>query len=336
MKNNINIKRISFLHFCAIVFFPVLVSADIASVTSVNNRIRSVSEYSLIDSENIASNTYLLNTIGKINNQYGCVSFDFVDRIQSRVLGESFLKESLPQNIIKNCDQYYEKSGLIMNLDLGVPLSVYNRKIYDLSGTNDVDIYASVGITDKSVALNAAGSYMRTANPVNLSSYEYITVEVRFRTLTVKAQGPIFEFSQNWNAEFGGFGIFANTNFSPYAPNYVHGNHNGSAVFSISNVTQTDLKQHTISWVLSSNNLLNNHIVYYDGVSIGVFSGDRPFGNDYIWFGQRGLVVSASAVPNLEYFAIRIYNRALTAAEVCSNAWKDYNRFGGFVPKCAM
>jgi hypothetical protein len=206
----------------------------------------------------------------------------------------------------------------------------------DLAGANDATVFSSPTFTQNSVVLNTAGSYMRTANMIDLTPYEYITVEARFRLLNATVQCPVFESSNNWNSQTGGFGIWTNTNSSPYSANMLHGNHNGTAVFNIPNVAQTDLAQHTATEILSANSTANNHKVFYDGALRGTFSGSRGFRNDYIWFGQRGSSISSTVKPNIEYYSIRIYNRALTDAEICANAWKDYNRFGGTAPDCTQ
>ncbi|MDR0726518.1 MAG: LamG domain-containing protein [Rickettsiales bacterium] len=327
-------KTIKTLCLCIMVLSTNTVSADIASVSAANRYILSNFNYTPISTSNIASNTYLLKIIDQQNAQHGCISSHFADQIQSRVIANTYLNDNLRKSVIKDCASYYPSDGLIMNLDFSIPVAVNNDAAFDVAGQNNVTIFGTGTRTENSVSLNNAGSYMRTTQPINLTSYEHITVEVRFKLLTTTTQCPIFESSKNWNNQAGGFGIWTNTNSSPYAANMLHGNHNGSAVFDIPNIAQTDLAQHTVTEILSSNNLTNNHKLFYDGEHIRSLTGNKPFRNDYIWFGQRGDSISGAKVPGLEYYSIRIYNRALTDAEICSNAWKDYNRFGGTAPNC--
>lgn len=222
-------------------------------------------------------------------------------------------------------DLLYVSDGLL------VTLGVDNMEDWITDGEGTLEIL------DNGIKLT--NQDLRTRDLVDLSPYENVTVEVRFK---LENPDDIFmvEHSSDWNTEKCGFGFVVNIRTSTYQADEVHANANGGYVNYT--VKTTDLMAHTLVKTFTTIDDAH-HLSFYDGVKLEVpvmTNGGNlycsPLRNDFFHIGYRAWRESSELgnKGNVILHSLRIYNRALTAVDVCHNAWVDYRRFGGKRPDC--
>lgn len=220
-------------------------------------------------------------------------------------------------------DLLYVSDGLLVTLD------VNNMEDWITDGEGTLEIL------DNGIKLTHQD--LRTRDLVDLSPYENVTVELRFK---LENPDDIFmvEHSSDWNTQKCGFGFAVNLRTSTYQANEVHANvHSGYVNYT---VNTTDLLSHTlVKTVTTIDNA--HHLTFYDGVKqeepVWANGGNLycyPLRDDFFHVGYRPWRDTGDNKGNAILHSLRIYNRALTAAEVCHNAWVDWRRFGGKRPDC--
>lgn len=215
--------------------------------------------------------------------------------------------------------------------------------LIDSIGPNNLSGWTAVGSPESDAAgikINS-GKCIRSNAAYSLSGLSAITIEVRFRLLDAAAGGMLFESSDNWNANVGAVGLAINNSGSAYAANTMHTVHNISSAAAGANnyaANINDLQSHTITNSFSSITNPRGRLFFFDGVEVapsGIYTAGTAikgaFKNDYIFIGARNC---GSAGQNMEIQSVRIYNRQLSAAEICKNAWVDWRNFGGTAPGC--
>lgn len=208
-----------------------------------------------------------------------------------------------PAEILQN---YYQApiitTDLILNLDASnlVSYPQTGNVWYDLSGNNNhFTLYNGVGFSQDvggCLTLDGVDDYMASINNINLTSYDYIVVEVFYKTNTY-ISGIIFEHTNNWNSNTGGFGLATNSNGNTSTANSNHTNHN-------TEVARNYLVNENLAW---SNNLnifskisdSTGRLVYLNGGlipfnAIGGYptgtatSSNGSFANAIFYIGSRG------------------------------------------------
>jgi hypothetical protein len=211
----------------------------------------------------------------------------------------------------------------------------------DMSGTgNNFTLYNSPTINSSGVFFNGTNQYARSANTLNLSALSAITIEVRFAS-NADAFGMVFEHSENWNNNSGGLGVSVNIDGANFEAGTFHTVQNKINAASGGNNYSTSLEQgqyHTITNTFSSVTNPTGRLFYFDGTVVGA-SGrhntgtaiNATFRNDYFYLASRALI---GPFANISIKTVRIYNRQLTATEICANVWADYFKYGGTLPTC--
>jgi hypothetical protein len=207
-------------------------------------------------------------------------------------------------------------------------------------------------IESDSITFNKINQHAKSINSLDLSGYSAVTVEVRAKLTNKNATQVIFEHSPNWNNNAGGFGMSPNIKSYTYLENSCHTNHGAQNAGQFRNYqcNVTDMEYHTITNTFSSKPD-SGRLFYFDAeeVAAGVIvkednkpdtvygDGDSnvhyyPFRDDFFYLALRGDAPNVASAYKLQ--SLRIYNRKLSSAEICQNAWADYNRFGGTAPSC--
>jgi hypothetical protein len=244
----------------------------------------------------------------------------------------------------------YVTSGLILHLD-----AIWNTNAgpnsgatiwNDLSGNgNNFTLLGAPTIGPEGIVFNTIDRYAQSINNVQLVGYDAITVEARFRPIRFSQEFWVFENSTNYNIHRGAIGVSGNTNGFILIPNEFHIVHNILASIDGARdfISETnDGATHTGSHTFSSVPNPNGRLSYHNG-ALQTFIPSRDFSTSTDNFGQfldAQFYIARRAPPhtwaagNLVMQSFRIYNRQLSPAEICQNAWADYNRFGGAVPGC--
>lgn len=130
--------------------------------------------------------------------------------------------DNIPVSVTSTC---------ILNLNAGMVASypTTGSTWYDLSGNgNDFTLYNGVGFSPSNggyLTFDGTNDYAASINNINLSTYDYIAVEVVYKTNTLTL-GMVFEHTANWNSNGGGFGLATNVDGNNSLANCNHTNHN--------------------------------------------------------------------------------------------------------------
>lgn len=230
-------------------------------------------------------------------------------------------------------------SNLILNLDAGNVVSYpgSGNIWYDLSGNgNNFTLYNGVGFsTDNGGCLTFDGSndYASSSNNINLTSYDYVAVEIFYKCNSTAA-AMLFEHTSDWNANPGGFGLATNSNGNNQLTNCNHTNHN-------TEVARNYLVNDNSSW---SDNLnlyskisdptgrltyVNGNIVSFTntgGYPTGTAtSPNGSFANSIFYIGSRG---GSNSFFNGRISSIKIYGFKINAGQVQQNFNAYRSRFG--------
>jgi hypothetical protein len=233
--------------------------------------------------------------------------------------------------------------GLIVNLDAGFTPS-YPRNgttWYDISGNeNNFTIYNSTSFSSDNSGLlifDGVDDYCRSTNPINLSSYSAVTVQVIPYSVENNV-GMIYESSNDWNGNAGGFGLNVNSNGYGYSLNLSHfyWNTNGGTNTGARNfISNTSNNFTVLTKVLIKNNsdglqdYVNGSRVSYEispwGTGTSTIGNTTNFRNDHIFIGSRGGTGSwfQGKISNF-----LVYNRALSPSEIIQNYNAQKGRFG--------
>ena len=243
------------------------------------------------------------------------------------------------------------QSGLIVYLDAAKNCSGHKTGALvwkDLSGNgNDFEF---VGPTPtfgpSSITLNQIDQYARSINNLQIAGYSAVTVEIRYKVVNPATQSHVWEHTINWNYQPGGFGMADNIDGSLYSANECHTNQfPGTNMWVNYECNINDLASHTNANTFSSVSNPTGRLAYFDavlkpfnGTGTGNASVFAAFTNAQFFIGRRGAETGGAngkgQRANTEVQSLRIYNRQLSPAEICQNAWADYNRFGGAAPGC--
>lgn len=223
------------------------------------------------------------------------------------------------------------ETGLILHLDANNPSSYPGTGTTwtDLSGNgNHVTLYNSPTYNGTAFTFDGVNDWMRTANTLNLSSTNTVTVEVGFKVPNVTTNVMVFEHTANWNTIDGAFGAYTNSNggtaSSPTTDNDIHTNSDASvADFNIPDITTEGvysfIYESGVGTSLYHNNTLATRFRFD---TVQSFSG---YANDYLYLGTRG---GTGAFGPLTLHYLRVYNRKLTLSEIEQNYNATKGRFG--------
>ncbi|MCL2737268.1 MAG: hypothetical protein FWE17_00175 [Alphaproteobacteria bacterium] len=240
----------------------------------------------------------------------------------------------------------YVTNGLIVHLD-AISGAVPGGTIwFDVSGHGNDFRFAGPQLPifgPSSIVMNHINHFARSIRPLLFVGHDAVTVEIRYKIINPGRQSWAWEYTSSWNNQPGGFGLFNNHTCSAYQSNRcctaqydVGGLGMGRGTIRY-DCEINDLEFHTMTKTFSSVPNPAGRLFYIDAALItstinpNMTNVYANFSNDTFFLGYRDTERSA---PNMEINSLRIYTRQLSAAEICQNAWTDYNRFGGAVPAC--
>ena len=232
-------------------------------------------------------------------------------------------------------------NGLVMHLDAGNSSS-YSRTgstWTDLSGNgNHATLYNSPTYNSLGyLTFNGTNQYARTANTLNLSSFNAVTIEIFYRAVN-PVISILWEHTANWNSNAGGMGLAPHCNGGITEVNTHHTNHYFSVGandnpmnYNFSNGTLWSQHVNQFSRVTDATGRLiygNGSLIYpapYFARTSSSITGPGTFANDHMYLASRGGI---SLFSNSEISVFRVYNRKLTASEIAQNFSYNRSRFG--------
>ena len=210
---------------------------------------------------------------------------------------------------------WYDLSGNENNFNLNGP-------IHDLSGYFDFD-----GTND----------YAKTVSTLDLSQYDYITVQINMLSENTNKLELTFEHSDNWNTNIGGFGLTNHSGGSTYNNNLHHTNHDRGGIYR--NYEANILNDwHQQTNIFSSVDDTSGRLTYLDGNLLNYSvqpSGSYPTGtitSNSLNFGNYHFYISSRAGSN--YFlngkvkSILIYGTKLSSSQI----YQNYDAFNDIPP----
>jgi hypothetical protein len=229
-------------------------------------------------------------------------------------------------------------SSLLVSLDAGNVISYpgSGNVWYDLSGNgNHFTLYNGVGYSaDDGGCLTFDGSndYASSASNINLTSYDYVVVEVFYKCNSTAA-AMLFEHTSDWNSNTGGFGLATNVDGNNQLTNCNHTNHN------------TEVAR---NYLVNDNSVWNNNLNIYSRISdptgrltyvngnlvnftsVGGYptgTGTSPngsFANAIFYVGSRG---GSNSFFNGRISSIKIYGFKMNSNQVQQNFYTYNFRF---------
>lgn len=203
---------------------------------------------------------------------------------------------------------------------------------YDISGNNNhFTLFNSPIMSGGYLRFNGTNQFARSNSQLNLTSFQYVTVEVWFRLTAPFNSGMLYEHTPDWNSNAGGFGLFTNNNGSSSLANMHHTNHNtfGARNYAASFSNQWTHHVHIFGRVSDPTGrqvYVNGQPVNFDGAiyPTATVTGGNSFANNFLWLASRNggsLLAGSIAI-------FRVYNRKLTPEEIYYN----YERTIQFFP----
>jgi hypothetical protein len=229
-------------------------------------------------------------------------------------------------------------SSLLVSLDAGNVISYpgSGNVWYDLSGNgNHFTLYNGVGYsTDDGGCLTFDGSndYASSASNINLTSYDYVVVEVFYKCNST-APAMLFEHTSDWNSNTGGFGLATNVDGSNQLTNCNHTNHNTEVarnyLVNDNSVWNNNLNVYSrISDPTGRLTYVNGNLVNF--TSVGGYptgTGTSPngsFANAIFYVGSRG---GSNLFFNGRISSIKIYGFKMNSNQVQQNFYAYNFRF---------
>jgi prepilin-type N-terminal cleavage/methylation domain-containing protein len=225
----------------------------------------------------------------------------------------------------------------------------------DISGNNnDMELhfnntgYTGAHIRDRSIYFSGGSGTLLDYGVIpnlDLSPYSAVTVEVCFRIGDTTRTWMLFEHSNNWNSNNGGFGVVLNSTSSVYGSDSVHTNFyrtNASGTLPINYkwVNQDErFTTHTNSYNMVQNEAVRRVWIEGEGpqqlyATGGITSpSESPVNsNSTTNLNAQPFYIASRAGTSGgnvgEIASVRIYGRTLTDDEVKKNASEDKLRFG--------
>jgi hypothetical protein len=232
-------------------------------------------------------------------------------------------------------------SNLILHLDAS------NRDSYrgtgtawrDLSGFgNHFTLVNGVRYNSEkggSLSFDGTNDYAISDNNLNLTTYDYVVLDVWFRSNTTSTTAMLVEHTTSWNGNTGGWGVAINTNGNVDSPGSVHTNHNTEVArnYLFAMGTFWNNQVNIFSKISDSTGRLaycNGSLVAFDsGPGYGtttVTTAGGSFPNDKLYIGSRG---GSTLFFNGSISSVKIYGVKLTAQEVSTNFNSARTRFLG-------
>jgi hypothetical protein len=232
-------------------------------------------------------------------------------------------------------------SGLTVCLDAGFTPSYQGSGTtwYDISGSNNhFTLYNSLSYNPTSggtFSFDGTNDYARSTSMLDLSAANAVTVQVIGNASNL---GTLYEHSDNWNTNAGGFGLSTNSDGNNLVNQYMHyfWNTNGGVARGARNFGPVEQSSYFFieTKVLVKNDsdglrdyYNGNRVTYVSspwGTGTTTVGNTTSFRNDYFYLGGRG---GSSGFLQGNIAGILIYNRALSASEILQNYNAGLSRF---------
>lgn len=230
--------------------------------------------------------------------------------------------------------------GLVLALDAA------DKNSYPGSGTTWRDVSGNNnhctlynGVTFNTVnggvlTFDGIDDYVASINNINLTSYDYVAVEIFYKSNNVSTVAMVFEHTPNWNSNTGGLGLAINSDGNNVAANINHTNHN----------TEVARNYQAIDNTLWNNNLnlysrisdSTGRLSYTNGVitsfvSTGGYAtttttnAGGSFANAIFYIGSRA---GTGAFFNGNISSLKIYGFKIDAIQSLQNYNAQKSRFG--------
>jgi len=230
------------------------------------------------------------------------------------------------------------KDGLVLWLDANDKTSYPGAGTTwrDLSGNNNhFTLYNEVGYSSNNggyLTFDGTNDYCRSTNTINLTVYSGLVIEVTLLKNNTNT-GMVYEFSNNWNSNTGGFGLASDDNGFGTTPGSHHTNWNGGTGPKNYNFSPTT-NWHTDTNILMRLNDPTGRLSYVNA-DLKPYTSDfntstttdssMVFKNDYFYLGSRG---GASIFLNGNIASFRVYSIKLSQNEITQNYNATKARFG--------
>ena len=259
----------------------------------------------------------LLTVLPASNNSIFSVSGDTVSTTQT-----TNTTELTPNIITDNLLLYLDASNTSSYPGTG---TVW----YDLSGNNnDFNLNGPSYNSSDYFDFDGTNDYAKTVSTLDLSQYDYITVQINMLSENTNKVELTFEHSENWNTNIGGFGLANQCGGSTYINNLHHTNHDRAGIYR--NYEANILNDwHQQTNIFSSVEDSSGRLTYLDGNLLNYSvqpTGSYPTGtstSNSLSFGNYHFYISSRAGSN--YFfngkvkSILIYGTNLSSSQINQN-----------------
>lgn len=230
-------------------------------------------------------------------------------------------------------------NGLVLSLDAADKNSYPGSGTTwrDLSGNgNNFTLYNGVSYSSAnggSLSFDGVNDYIASANNLNLSSYDYVVVDVFFKS-NITTGCMIFEHTANWNSNTGGFGLYINSTGNSDQHELHHTNHN-------TEVARNYILSGSLNWsnhvnVYSKISDSTGRVTYGKGSllsfsSIGGYAitttttAGGSFSNAIFYIGTRA---GTGAFFNGNISSLKIYGFKIDQSQITQNYNAQKSRFG--------
>jgi len=226
------------------------------------------------------------------------------------------------------------EDGLVLYLDAG------NERSYPGSGTawndlsgngNHFTLYNSPISSAGQIVFDGTNQYARSQNTIDLSYTPAVSIfsmwQMNTTTVTI-----VYEFSPNWNANAGSFGVASNSlGGDQNNPIYCHFQTKGDVGTAGLNIITDDTRNKKMFTAIHDFSKTAPETSVYDAAATATIyssvnnNNTGNFRNDYLYIASRG---GSSLFSNVNFFGILLYNRVLTPQEVKQNYSALRGRFG--------
>jgi len=230
------------------------------------------------------------------------------------------------------------KDNLVLMLDAANPKSYPGTGTtwYDLSGNgNHFSLVNGVSFNSEGYfTTDGVNDHIKSTNTVDLSSYDYVVVDIWLKSLDDTTFQQAFEHSNNWNTNSGGFGLFIHNNGSGFVKNENHTNHKDQIARNYVVTMNENWINHVNlyagipdstgrqTWTNGSSEAYDGRVDYSGN---GTTSSTVSFRNDTFYMGGRG---GASLFGQAGYSSFKVYGFKFSDGDVLQNYNALKGRFG--------
>ena len=240
-------------------------------------------------------------------------------------------------NAVSAAEGNYSTTGLILDVDATKSSS------YGGSGSTWTNIASGGGANftidgatydsnegNGSFLFDGSNDIVYSASSYNLSSYNYIFVDMAFKASNTTQIHLVMEHSQSWNSNNGAFGFAVHTDGNNAQANEHHSNHQSGSSANWNATVGTGWAVYGCQFAKTGSNQRKQ---YMNGQLVNFTTGDAyagngsEFGNYVVYLGSRYGAV-APAAGYIGYCRVYGTSSALSASTISDNYDVIKNRYG--------